>query len=90
MGLICFTDGDYNFQTIDEALNIIKSHAQNKDEIWVSGDDKYPCIVVCTNGAFAGITFFENEDGGKELVMECVREFLETGMRPECINWQNL
>ena len=26
----------------------------------------------------------------KELVMECVREFLETGMRPECINWQNL
>ena len=121
MGLICFTDGDYNFQTIDEALNIIKSHAKNKDEIWVSGDDKYPCIVVCTNGAFAGITFFENEDGdmylsfnkdnqvkvdftaggeawlpdpdvviSKELVMECVREFLETGMRPECINWQNL
>jgi hypothetical protein len=22
--------------------------------------------------------------------MDCVREFLETGKRPECIKWQNL
>ena len=121
MGLICFTNSNYNFRTIDEALDIIRSKAQDKDEIWVSDGGKYPCIAVCINGDFAGITFFESEDGNmylslnkdnqvkidfvaggeewlpdpdvvisKELSIEGVREFLETGKRPECIEWQEL
>ncbi len=121
MGLVTLNKGDFPFERISEALSIISSKSEEKDEIWVNADTKNPCITVCTNGEFAAITYFENEDGdmwlslnednqmevvfiagGEEWLpdpdviisrtqaMDCVREFLETGKRPECIKWQNL
>ena len=63
MGLVTLTRGNFPFQNTEEALDIIKTNASEKDDIWVNADEKNPCIAVCTNGEYAAITFFENEDG---------------------------
>lgn len=121
MGLVTMSKGNFPFQSIEEVLDLIRTDSLDKDDIWVNADEKNPCIAVCTNGEYAAVTFFENEDGdmwlsfnednqnevdfiaggeewipgpdvviSRELAIECIREFLETGKRPECIKWQEL
>ena len=121
MGLLSFNNGNYGFQSIDEALTVIKTHSLEIDEIWVSDKEKYPCVAVCTNGEYAAVTYFGKEEGdmylsfnvynqikvdftaggeewipepdaviSKDKAIECIKEFLETGNKPECIKWQSL
>ena len=121
MGLISAHNGDYVFETADEAMDIVKSRLSDKNDIWISLDDKYPCLVVWISGDHAALNYYQDEAGemwlsynadnheevsfmagGEEWSPEataivsadnayaCIRTFLETGSRPDCIKWQEL
>lgn len=54
--------GDFPPQTKQEiAEQIRKSAALPLDEIWISGQTKYPCLAILVNGADACLTYFETE-----------------------------
>lgn len=53
--------GDFNFQSIDDVLEFIQSIAQEKSDIWISGEQPYPSIAVCINGEYAAINYFPDE-----------------------------
>ena len=54
---------DFSFQSEDEVLEFIQTTAQENSEIWISGEDAYPCISVCINGKYAAINYFQNDIG---------------------------
>ncbi len=33
------------------------------DDIWISGDEKYPCLGILVNGVHACVHFFEDDSG---------------------------
>ena len=55
--------GDFTFQSADDAIKFIWRTAQKNSDIWISGEQPYPCIAVCINGEFAAINFFQNDAG---------------------------
>lgn len=64
MGIEVTTNrGDFTFQSADDAINFIRTAAQDHNDIWISGEQPYPCIVVCINEEYAAINFFQNEAG---------------------------
>ncbi len=63
MGSISTDNGEICFQSKAEALDIIREMIKKEKEIWVSGDEKNPCMAICINGEHAAITYFQDEDG---------------------------
>lgn len=56
--------GDIVCKTPQEVENIIiNSSKKPLDEIWVSGEDEYPCLAVLVNGDLTSICYFLNENG---------------------------
>lgn len=121
MGIISTNKGDFIFQSVEDAMEFVQTAAQKKGDLWVSGNNEYPCLAVCTNGQYAAVNFFQNDTGDvwlsyndknrKEVTFIadgaewcpvadavislndaflCIREFLCTGERPSCVQWQEL
>lgn len=44
-------------------MKFIQSAAQKSSDIWVSGEQPYPCLAVCVNGEYAAVNFFQNDAG---------------------------
>lgn len=63
MGIVSTDEGDFTFQTVDEALKLVQMAVQDKSDLWISGERPYPCIAVCINGEYAAINFFRNDEG---------------------------
>ena len=63
MGLISANNGDYSFKTVDEAIDIVKFKLPDKNDIWISLDDKYPCLVVWISGDYATLNYYQDEAG---------------------------
>ena len=57
--------GDFYFNDKHGLVEFIRRRHDEfpLDEIWISGDEKYPCIALLTNGEYAGISYFGNEEG---------------------------
>ena len=62
-GIISTDRGDVTFQSTDDAMKFIQSAAQESSDIWVSGEQPYPCLAVCINGEYAAVNFFQNDAG---------------------------
>ena len=62
--MVVSTDkGDFSFQSVDDVLKFIQTAAQENNEIWISGEQSYPCIAVCINGEYAAINYFQDNEG---------------------------
>ncbi|MDE6313367.1 MAG: hypothetical protein K2M46_07055 [Lachnospiraceae bacterium] len=55
--------GSFECKTVRETL----AHLQSGEEIWISGNEPYPCLAVVINDDFAAVHYFENEDGAMWL-----------------------
>ncbi len=56
-------NGSVAFQTVDGAMEFVQEVVQKKDDIWVSGDEEYPCLAVCTNAPYAAVHFIQSDGG---------------------------
>lgn len=63
MGTVSTNKEDFIFQSIDDTIKFVQTAAQEKSDIWISGDNEYPCMAVCTNGQYATVNFFQNDIG---------------------------
>lgn len=66
---IATNQGDFSFESKHDLVEFIR-HRRDEfslDEIWVSGDEKYPCVALLTNGEYASISYFENVEGSMWL-----------------------
>ena len=56
--------GELEAQTKEELENIIRKSALNPyDDIWICGEEKYPCLAILVNGMKACVHFFLNDTG---------------------------
>lgn len=62
---ISTSKGDITCHDKNEIAEIIKrsSTLPRGDEIWISGDDEYPCLAIQVNGQYACVHYFENDEG---------------------------
>lgn len=63
MGTVSTGKGDFIFQSVDDAIKFVQTAAREKSDLWISGDDEYPCLAVCTNGQYAAVNYFQNDTG---------------------------
>lgn len=65
MGIISTNKGDFTFQSTEDAIKFIQTvtHEQENSDIWIRGEQPYPCIAVCINGEYAAVNFFQNDTG---------------------------
>ncbi len=63
IGIISTKSGDFTFQSADDIIEFIRTAPQNKNDLWISGEQPYPCIAVCINGEYAAVNFFQNDAG---------------------------
>lgn len=62
--IVVSTDkGDLSFQSADDVLKFVQTSAQENIELWISGQQSYPCISVCISGEYAAINYFQNDTG---------------------------
>ncbi len=50
IGIISTNKGDFTFQSAEDAIKFIRTVTQKNNDIWISGEQPYPCIAVCING----------------------------------------
>lgn len=62
-GMISTSKGDLTFQSAEDVIKFIQAEAQENYDIWISGEQPYPCIAVCINGEYAAINYFQNDTG---------------------------
>ena len=62
-GTVSTYRGDYTFQSADDVINFIRTAAPENNDVWISGEQPYPCIAVCINGEYAAVNFFQNDIG---------------------------
>ena len=62
-GTVSTYRGDYTFQSADDVINFIRTAAPENNDVWISGEQPYPCIAVCINGEYAAVNFFQNDTG---------------------------
>lgn len=63
VGIISTSKGDFTFQSAEDVIKFIRTEAQENNDIWISGEQPYPCIAVCINGEYAAINFYQNDTG---------------------------
>jgi hypothetical protein len=61
MGIASTNKGDFIFRSV--AIKFVQTAVQEKSDLWVSEDDEYPCLAVCTNGQYATVNFYQNDTG---------------------------
>lgn len=61
IGIVSTNSGNFTFQSTDEVIKFIQTTAQENKDMWISGEQPYPCIAVCINGEYAAVNFFRNE-----------------------------
>ena len=52
MAIVSTNQGDFTFQSVDDVIEFVQTAAQKKADLWISGDDEYPCLyqrAVCGN-----------------------------------------
>ena len=86
IAIISTGKGDFTFQSADDAINFLRTAAQEIKDMWISGEQPYPCIGVCINEEYAAINYFQNETdrvwvsyndkNTKEVTFDC---FFTTG-----------
>ena len=60
---ISMTHGDVTLYSADDTEQLIRNAAaKGMEEFWVSGEDKYPALVILVNGSYAYLNYF----GAKE------------------------
>ncbi len=62
-GIISTNRGDFTFQSSDDVIKFVQAAEQENNDIWISGEQPYPCIAVCINGEYAAVNFFQNDAG---------------------------
>lgn len=56
--------GEFDCHSKEEIEKIIRQSAQIPyDDIWLSGEDEYPCMTITLNGSDACLHYFLNDDG---------------------------
>ncbi|MBS6955354.1 MAG: hypothetical protein KH230_19235 [Enterocloster asparagiformis] len=63
MGIVSTIKGEFIFQSADAAVKFVQTAAQENRDIWISGEQPYPCMSVCINGEYAAVNFFQNDAG---------------------------
>lgn len=63
IGIVSTNKGDFTFQSAEDAIKFIRTAAQEHNDMWISGEQPYPCIAVCINGEYAAVNFFQNDSG---------------------------
>ena len=63
IGIVSTNKGDFTFQSPEDAIKFIQTAAQEHIDMWISGEQPYPCIAVCINGEYAAVNFFQNDSG---------------------------
>ena len=63
MGIISTNRGDFIFRSADDAIKFVQTAPQEESDIWISGEQPYPCLSVCINGKYAAVHFFQNDEG---------------------------
>ena len=63
IGIVSTNKGDFTFQSPEDAIKFIRTAAQEHNDMWISGEQPYPCIAVCINGEYAAVNFFQNDSG---------------------------
>lgn len=57
-------DGDFVCQTLAELVALVMSSSQNPfDDIWISGENEYPCLAILLNGELSCVHYFLNGNG---------------------------
>lgn len=59
MGIISTNKGDFIFRSADDAIKFVQAAPQEESDIWISGEQPYPCLSVCINGKYAAVHFFK-------------------------------
>lgn len=54
-------NGDKSCETVQEIIDILINNSY--DDIWISGEEEYPCLAVLTNGSLACVHYFLNDTG---------------------------
>ncbi|MCI8669449.1 MAG: hypothetical protein HFI34_08025 [Lachnospiraceae bacterium] len=63
IGIISTNKGEFSFQSEDDVIKFIQTAPQENNDIWISGEQPYPCMAVCINGEYAAVNFFQNDEG---------------------------
>lgn len=63
VGIVSTNRGDFTFQSANEVIEFIQKTSQENNDIWISGEQPYPCIAVCINKEYAAINYFQNDTG---------------------------
>lgn len=61
---IANNNGNFECDSWNEIENLIRQGSQNPfDDIWLSGNDEYPCLSILVNDKYACIHYFLNDQG---------------------------
>ena len=63
IGIVSTNRGDFTFQSADDVIKFVQEAEQENNDIWISGEQPYPCMAVCINGEYAAVNFFQNDAG---------------------------
>lgn len=63
MVFISTRKGTFEFRSVNDAVEFVQTAAKKKDTLWVSGEEKYPCLAICTNAPYAAVHFFQSDTG---------------------------
>lgn len=61
MVFISTRKGTFEFRSVNDAVEFVQAAARKKDTLWISGDEQYPCLAVCTNAPYAAVHFFQGD-----------------------------
>lgn len=90
---VASNSGDISCRTVEEAEERIrKSSANPYDDIWISGEEEFPCLALLVNGNLASLHYFLNDKGDMWQSLGDYREDTEfvaggqkTIMPAECV-----
>lgn len=85
---VAVNSGDIECRCFAELEKIIRSNAKDGiDDIWIAGDEDYPCLAILRKENYCCIHYFENDDDG---ALACAKAFWDSLKLPECICWREL
>ena len=57
-------NGDFECCTWEEIEHLIRESSTNPyDDIWINGEEDYPCLAILINGNWACVHYFFNDEG---------------------------